>query len=226
MLSGPRTRRGQSRRCDLNLAGPPPSCPCPRAEQGREKRVAASHELRPPHTRRSHRPDPRRLAGPDRGQHARQTGRTGRGVDPRAHRRISAPGRRAAADRLPARARRRGRRRRAAPGVARLRARPDPRQLPRRRRGLHRPRTAPAGDARLRLQHRGRRRAVAAAAPLSPDLHGGAGGVPQSRERTAAAADGDVRQPVPGVDRRPHPRRRLRLDLPRRSRPRRRSGPP
>lgn len=172
------------------------------------------------------RPRPRGLAGPDRGQHARQAGRAGRPVDARAHRPLSAAGRGPAAHRLPARSRPP---RRTACGCARSGGSvcaAASTAAPRRRRRLRDPRSRPPGDPRLRLQYRAGRRPVAAAAAVPADVHRRAGRLPQPDGRAEAAADGDLRQPVPGVDRRADPRRHLRLDLPGTPPPRRGPRPP
>lgn len=109
---------------------------------------------------------------------------------------------------------------------------PQPRHLARRehrryargrRPQLPTARSAAPRTPRARLHHGRGGAPVAGRAAGRPDLHRRAPGVPQSAGRHRTAAHRAVPQPVPGVDRRPDPRRHPRLDPPRR--PGRRRGP-
>ena len=113
------------------------------------------------------------------------------------------------------------------PEWRRVRARPDPRQLPGRRRRLRDPRPATSWRPTASASPRSRWATCGCSRlPYLQTFTAERARVPQSRERAEAAAHGDVRQPVPGVDRRPDPCRHLRLDLPGRPAPRRLPRPP
>ncbi len=73
------------------------------------------------------------------------------------------------------------------------------------------------GAARPRLHHRRRGQALAGRAAGRPHVHRRAGRVPQPAGGRRAAGDGDVPQPVQGVDRRADQSGRVRLGQPRRS---------
>ena len=126
------------------------------------------------------------------------------------------PAGRAGSRRLPA----------AQPVLAGVHARPHRRDAARRRHRLHDARPARPRGARARLRDGGRRRRLAAPLPVRGGLHRRARRLPQPDPRTAPAGHRHPRQPLPRVDRRPDPRRRLRLREPRRRRRPPRAWPP